>query len=45
MVNGKYQFDAKLLGDNHDKNYKRAVQAMQDSHPLIIIDNTNVKLW
>jgi len=45
MIGGKYQFDAKLLGDNHEKNYKRAVEAMKEGKPLIIIDNTNVKLW
>ena len=30
MIGGKYQFDAKLLGDNHEKNYKRAVEAMKE---------------
>lgn len=45
MIDGKYQFDAKKLGENHEKNFKRSVEAMEEGKPLIVIDNTNIKLW
>ena len=45
MVNGKYQYDAKMIGEYHQKNFKRTVEAMEEGKPLIVIDNTNIKLW
>ena len=45
MKNGEYVYDVKFIGENHEKNIKRTVEAMQKSLPLIIIDNTNVKMW
>jgi NEDD4-binding protein 2 len=45
MKNGEYVYDVKCIGEYHEKNIQRAVEAMQKSLPLIIIDNTNVKLW
>ena len=45
MVNGQYVYDVKMIGKYHQKNFERTVLAMQKSIPLIIIDNTNIKLW
>lgn len=45
MINGKYMYDSKLIGDNHQKNFARTVEAMKEGKPLIIVDNTNIKLW
>ncbi len=45
IKNGEYLYDAKFIVEYHEKNIKRTREAMQKSHPLIIIDNTNVKLW
>jgi uncharacterized membrane protein YcaP (DUF421 family) len=45
MVNGKYEYDPKMIGDNHAKNLERTVKAMLQGKPLIIIDNTNIRLW
>lgn len=45
MQNGKYEYNPKMIGEYHDKNFARTVLAMQKSQPLIVIDNTNIKLW
>ena len=45
MVNGQYVYDVKMIGKYHEKNFERTVLAMQKSIPLIVIDNTNIKLW
>ena len=45
MVDGQYKFDPKMIGEYHEKNFKRTVEAMKDGKPLIVIDNTNIKLW
>lgn len=44
-VDGKYQFDPKLIGINHKKNQERTVKAMMNGVPCIIIDNTNTQYW
>ncbi|KAM8977617.1 NEDD4-binding protein 2-like 2 [Pelodytes ibericus] len=40
-----YTYDVKLLGDAHNWNQNRAVQAMDDGRSPIIIDNTNIQAW
>lgn len=45
MVNGHYVYDPKMIGDYHKKNLERTVKAMLEEKPLIVIDNTNIKLW
>ncbi len=45
IKNGQYVYDPKFIGENHEKNIKRAIEAMQKSINLIVIDNTNIKLW
>lgn len=45
MVKGEYRYDVKMIGAYHEKNLERTVEAMQKRLPLIVIDNTNVKLW
>lgn len=45
MVKGEYVYDVKMIGKYHEKNFERTVLAMQKSIPLIVIDNTNIKLW
>ena len=45
MVNGKYEYDPKMIGDYHARNLERTVKAMLQGKPLIVIDNTNIRLW
>lgn len=45
MVNGEYQFDVTRLGDTHADSCKRFIQACDDNFDLIIVDNTNIKVW
>jgi len=45
MIEGKYVFDPKKIGENHKKNQDRTTQGMKDRIPLIIIDNTNTQAW
>ena len=45
MVEGKYVFDVKKIGENHKKNQDRAVEGMKKKIPLIVIDNTNTQAW
>lgn len=45
MVDGKYLYDPKLIGENHEKNFQRTLKALKEGKPLIVIDNTNIKLW
>ena len=44
-VNGKYVFDGSKIGEYHKQNQLRTAQAMKQDLPLIIVDNTNIKLW
>ena len=34
-----------MIVEYHMKNLQRSVKAMQQGKPLIVIDNTNIKLW
>ncbi len=45
MVNGNYVYDAKMIPEYHSKNLERTVKAMHQGKPIIVIDNTNIKLW
>lgn len=45
MKDGKYFFDAKQIGQNHQKNKERTEQAMMRGVSPIIIDNTNTQAW
>ena len=29
MVNGEYKYDPKMIGEYHEKNFKRTVEAME----------------
>ncbi|KAG9491936.1 hypothetical protein GDO78_000438 [Eleutherodactylus coqui] len=40
-----YAYDVTLLGDAHNWNQDRARRALDDSRPLVVIDNTNIKAW
>ncbi|MBD3260457.1 MAG: AAA family ATPase [Candidatus Altiarchaeales archaeon] len=44
MREGQYQFDPKQIGQAHQWNIERAVQAMRMGQP-VIIDNTNTQAW
>ncbi len=45
IVKGEYIYDPKMIGQYHEQNFERTLKAMKEATPLIIIDNTNVKLW
>lgn len=43
MVNGKYQFDAGKLSENHTKTRDLVTKALESgSHETVILDNTNI---
>src|SRR5271155_5233612 len=42
--NGVYNFNPKLLGVNHQKNYERAAAALHEGKS-VVIDNTNLQRW
>lgn len=44
MIDGKYVFNADMLGQFHELNHKEAEGYMKIGIELIIIDNTNIKL-
>ncbi len=45
MVDGKYQFDPKMLQEHHDSNQRRVCKAIQRQRPFVIVDNTNSQFW
>lgn len=45
MVNNEYIYDPKMIGEYHDRNLKRTIDSMKEGKHLIIIDNTNIRLW
>lgn len=45
MVDGKYVFEARMIGVNHARNQERARMMMQEKNPCVIIDNTNTQAW
>lgn len=42
MVNGRYQFDGRKLGEYHARNFQKFALACADGVPLVIVDNTNI---
>jgi len=42
---GNYDFDPKKLGQAHEWNRDRTEEVMQNGSPLVVIDNTNVRMW
>jgi hypothetical protein len=45
MVDGEYRFDATKLGHNHELNFKAFLQDVIAGIPLVVVDNTNTRLW
>lgn len=45
MQDGSYNFDPTKLGEFHEANLKRAIEAMKQGISPIVIDNTNVQSW
>ena len=45
MIEGRYEFDPKMIGRNHARNQDRARSAMSSGVPCVIIDNTNTQAW
>jgi NEDD4-binding protein 2 len=45
MVNGKYEFDGKYIGDAHTWNKLNTLKALRSGYPYIIVDNTNTQYW
>ena len=45
MVEGRYVFEAKMLGVYHKRNQERARNKMQEKTACVIIDNTNTQAW
>lgn len=43
--NGKYEFDPKLIHQNHSLNVKRTEEAMVNGVTPIVVDNTNIKFY
>uniref|UniRef100_A0A1A8PWZ2 NEDD4 binding protein 2 n=1 Tax=Nothobranchius rachovii TaxID=451742 RepID=A0A1A8PWZ2_9TELE len=44
-IGGQYQFNPMILGEAHEWNHKRAIEAFQRGANPIIIDNTNMQGW
>uniref|UniRef100_A0A8C6LSB6 NEDD4 binding protein 2 n=1 Tax=Nothobranchius furzeri TaxID=105023 RepID=A0A8C6LSB6_NOTFU len=44
-IGGQYQFNPMVLGEAHEWNHKRAMEAFQRGANPIIIDNTNMQGW
>lgn len=42
MVNGRYQWDGRKLGEYHARNFQKFALACADGVPLVIVDNTNI---
>ncbi|CAM1321983.1 N4BP2L1 (predicted) [Pycnogonum litorale] len=45
QTDGTYQYERTLLRDAHEHCQKKAVQACKDGVPVVVVDNTNIKLW
>ena len=45
MVKGEYMYDPKMIVQYHQNNLERTIKAMEEGIKLIVIDNTNIKLW
>jgi len=42
---GQYEFDPRMLPQNHAKNQSSAEEAMRNGVSPIVIDNTNIQAW
>ena len=42
---GEYKFDKFKLSQFHNLNLARFINALSQSVPLVIVDNTNIKKW
>jgi NEDD4-binding protein 2 len=40
-MSGKYIFNGSALGEAHDWNQRRSLEAIRLRHPIVVIDNTN----
>lgn len=45
MFEGRYVFDPSKLALYHEMNRERAMWAMREKTPCVIIDNTNTQAW
>lgn len=45
MINGVYTFDPRKLSENHNKCLIDYLDALQDNVELIVVDNTNTKVF
>lgn len=45
MFEGRYVFDPSKLALYHEMNRERAMWAMRENTPCVIIDNTNTQKW
>jgi hypothetical protein len=43
--NGRYDFDPTKLPEAHASCMTAFLQALQEEHELVIVDNTSIKLW
>ena len=42
MVDGEYRFNVSKLSENHKKTFNQVREAMENSQPYILLDNTNL---
>jgi len=45
MEDGKYNFRPWLIGQAHNENMCKVMEAMMDDIPVIVVDNTNTQRW
>lgn len=45
MIDGVYRFDPVKLGTHHAANQRRAVECLESEVGVVVIDNTNIRLW
>lgn len=42
---GKYNFDPRKLSEAHNWCRHKAMEAMKDDHPIVVVSNTFVQFW
>jgi predicted kinase len=42
---GKYEWKKELIGEAHRVCYETCVAALVEGHPIVVVDNTNSRLW
>lgn len=45
MVEGKYIYNSQKIAEYHNKNQQRTKEAMEKGVAIVVVDNTNMKLW